>query len=70
MALSHFVTKNAQRQGGEGGVPDFVAEAIQNAILPVEKSQDNHATTTDIAKKGDLTKGLLILAIWFFLRTR
>ena len=69
MALSHFVTKNAQRQG-EGGVPDFVAEAIQNAILPVEKSQDNHATTTDIAKKGGLTKGLLILAIWFFLRTR
>ena len=52
MALSHFVTKNAQRQG-EGGVPDFVAEAIQNAILPVEKSQDNHATTTDIAKKQE-----------------
>ena len=52
MALSHFVTKNAQRQG-ERGVPDFVAEAIQNAILPVEKSQDNHATTTDIAKKQE-----------------
>ena len=53
MALSHFVIKNAQRQGG---VPDFVAEAIQNAILPVEKSQDNHATTTDIAKKETLQK--------------